>query len=90
MGFGEHAALSYQELKETVPDYCRWVKATAPESGSIRLVRLARWLGSRRWTASGSRPHGATRRRRPSADPGELFHCSRGEANTGRERLRRS
>lgn len=46
VGFGQHAAKTYQEVKTMDPDYCRWVKATAPESGSVRLIRLAKWLES--------------------------------------------
>ena len=46
VGFGAHAAKSYQEVMESEDSYCQWVKATAAESNSIRLMRLARWLES--------------------------------------------
>jgi hypothetical protein len=45
VGFGAHAALYYQELKQTQPEYCKWVLQTAQEgSCDARLARLASWL----------------------------------------------
>ena len=46
VGFGQHAAKTYQEVKIMEPEYCIWVKTTARDSGSIRLLRLAKWLES--------------------------------------------
>lgn len=49
MGFGCHAALSYQELKQNQADYADWVVRTARESEGgktcdPRLYRLGSWL----------------------------------------------
>ena len=45
VGFGAHAALHYQELKQTQPEYCKWVLQTAQEGNSDpRMARLASWL----------------------------------------------
>lgn len=45
VGFGEHCSLTYEELKNTAPDYARWVVTTASEGEcNPRLERLARWL----------------------------------------------
>ena len=46
VGVGQHAAKTYQEVKIMEPEYCIWVKTTAQDSGSIRLLRLAKWLES--------------------------------------------
>ena len=47
VGFGAHCGLSYGELKETQPSYCRWVIETAREgTADHRLVRLAGWLSN--------------------------------------------
>ena len=49
VGFGKHASLTYQEVLELHPDYCKWAVTTAKESEEgktcdPRLYRLATWL----------------------------------------------
>lgn len=42
VGFGQHAALSYEELMVSKPDYTQWVLKTEAEGeASPRLIRLA-------------------------------------------------
>ena len=45
VGFGEHSALSYQEILVNQPAYCKWVIQTSSEGQCCaRLARLATWL----------------------------------------------
>ena len=46
VGFGVHAALSYQEVKISEPNYANWVITTFQEERNTcpRLARLAQWL----------------------------------------------
>lgn len=47
VAFGKHGLLSYQEIYEQEPEYCRWVVQTAHERQELsdfRLRRLARWI----------------------------------------------
>ena len=45
VGFGAHASLTYEEVKQQEPDYCQWVLTTAQEGkSSYRLSRLSQWL----------------------------------------------
>ena len=45
VGFGEHSALSYQEILVSQPSYCKWVIKTSSEGQCCaRLTRLATWL----------------------------------------------
>lgn len=45
VGFGQHSALTYEEIQALFPDYCSWVQKTASEGeASPKLQRLARWL----------------------------------------------
>ena len=45
VGFGEHSALSYQEVAISHPNYCHWVIQTSKEEDhSYMLGRLAQWL----------------------------------------------
>lgn len=45
VGFGQHANMSYGEIKEKQPQYCEWVMQTSREGESgLRLQRLAQWL----------------------------------------------
>ena len=45
VGFGEHAHMTYEELREVDPDYCQWVRKMASEGQTCyRLSRLATWL----------------------------------------------
>ena len=45
VGFGEHSALSYQEILVSQPSYCKWVIQTSSEGQCCaRLTRLATWL----------------------------------------------
>lgn len=45
VGFGVHAALSYEEVRQTQPNYIQWVKTTAAEGQcDHRLARLAAWV----------------------------------------------
>ena len=48
VGFGKYGNMTYRQLKEAHPAYCRWVIDTAQEADSPhwRLVRLAGWLDS--------------------------------------------
>lgn len=48
VGFGQHAALSYQELKESQQEYATWVVKTWKEGDcDYRLSRLAQWLDAK-------------------------------------------
>jgi hypothetical protein len=43
--FGKHRDLTYQQVKETEPGYCRWAMEMAEEEGcSLDLKRFAGWL----------------------------------------------
>lgn len=51
LGYGMHSSLTYEEAKQSQPEYCEWVMRTykegqAPGGGgtSYRLARFARWL----------------------------------------------
>ena len=45
VGFGDHSALSYQEVQISHPQYCHWVVQTSQEEDhSYMLGRLAQWL----------------------------------------------
>lgn len=47
VGFGQHAALTYSQVRLQHPGYCEWVKDIAKEGESCwRLARLAEWLES--------------------------------------------
>ena len=45
VGFGVNGSLSYAEVKQKAPEYCRWVLQTSREGqANPRLHRLAQWL----------------------------------------------
>ncbi|CAE7602013.1 unnamed protein product, partial [Symbiodinium necroappetens] len=45
VGFGVNGSLSYAEVKQKEPEYCRWVLQTSREGqANPRLHRLAQWL----------------------------------------------
>ena len=45
VGFGVHGSLSYAEILQKEPEYCRWVTTTSKEGqANPRLHRLAQWL----------------------------------------------
>ena len=46
VGFGKYGNMTYRQLKEAHPAYCRWVIDTAQEADSPHMVRLAGWLDS--------------------------------------------
>ena len=64
VNFGAHAAKSYLELKESEGGYCQWVKATAPESNSARLVQEP-GLSQSQGATSHSAPFGGESRQQP-------------------------
>lgn len=44
-GFGQHAALTYEQVVQDQPGYCKWVLETVKEGDACqRMVRLASWL----------------------------------------------
>lgn len=45
MGFGQHASLTYAEVKSQHAGYCTWAQTTASEGQhSLRLGRFVKWL----------------------------------------------
>jgi len=57
VGFGQHADLTYEEVRSLEPQYCGWLmeKALSPAGVDGRMVELAQWLRQLQRAGGGQR-----------------------------------